>query len=116
MKIRIKDNSVRIRLTQSEVNALYQDGNISSRTEFLEQAFVYAVERADVPEVSVEFVENKITLKIPANLLEQMYSTDVVGFEGLTGKVKLLLEKDFVCLDNTLEDQSDNYPNPNMKC
>ncbi|MGX1641231.1 MULTISPECIES: hypothetical protein [unclassified Sphingobacterium] len=116
MKIRIKDNSVRIRLTQSEVNALYQDGNISSRTEFLEQAFVYAVERADVPELSVEFVENKITLKIPANLLEQMYSTDVVGFEGLTGKVKLLLEKDFVCLDNTLEDQSDNYPNPNMKC
>ncbi|WP_185217131.1 DUF7009 family protein [Sphingobacterium mizutaii] len=116
MKIRIKDNSVRIRLTQSEVNALYQDGNISSRTEFLEQAFVYAVERADVPELSVEFVENKISLKIPANLLEQMYSTDVVGFEGLTGKVKLLLEKDFVCLDNTLEDQSDNYPNPNMKC
>ncbi|MGX1753168.1 DUF7009 family protein [Sphingobacterium sp.] len=116
MKIRIKDNSVRIRLTQSEVNALYQDGNISSRTEFLEQAFVYAVERADVPELSVEFVENKITLKIPANLLEQMYSTDVVGFEGLTGKVKLLLEKDFVCLDNTMEDQSDNYPNPNMKC
>lgn len=116
MKIRIKDNSVRIRLTQSEVNALYQDGNISSRTEFLEQAFVYAVERADVPELSVEFVENKITLKIPANLLEQMYSTDVVGFEGLTGKVNLLLEKDFVCLDNTFEDQSDNYPNPNMKC
>ncbi|WP_313190591.1 DUF7009 family protein [Sphingobacterium sp.] len=116
MKIRVKDNSVRIRLTQSEVNALYQDGNISSRTEFLEQAFVYAVERADVPELSVEFVENKITLKTPANLLEQLYSTDVVGFEGLTGKVKLLLEKDFVCLDNTLEDQSDNYPNPNMKC
>ncbi|WP_185211581.1 DUF7009 family protein [Sphingobacterium mizutaii] len=116
MKIRIKDNSVRIRLTQSEVNALYQDGKISSRTEFLEQAFVYAVERADMPELSVEFVENKITLKIPVNLLEQLYSTDVVGFEGLTGKVKLLLEKDFVCLDNTLEDQSDNYPNPNMKC
>jgi hypothetical protein len=23
-----------------------------------------------------------------------------------------LLEKDFACLDNTLEDQSDNYPNP----
>jgi hypothetical protein len=24
----------------------------------------------------------------------------------------LLVEKDFVCLDNTIEDQSDNYPNP----
>ena len=116
MKIRIKDNSVRIRLTQSEVNELYQEGTILSRTEFLEQSFVYAVERADLPELSVEFIENKITLKIPASLLEQLYATDIVGFEGVSGKVKLLLEKDFVCLDNTLEDQSDNYPNPNMKC
>ena len=28
----------------------------------------------------------------------------------------LLVEKDFVCLDNTFEDQSDNYPNPNAHC
>tara|TARA_R110000744_G_scaffold106313_4_gene202629 strand:- start:1192 stop:1383 length:192 start_codon:yes stop_codon:yes gene_type:complete len=26
----------------------------------------------------------------------------------------LLVEKDFVCLDETIEDQSDNYPNPWM--
>jgi hypothetical protein len=30
--------------------------------------------------------------------------------------LKLLLEKDFVCLDHTDEDQSDNYPNPNKTC
>ena len=28
----------------------------------------------------------------------------------------LLIEKDFVCLDHTFEDQSDNYPNPNKLC
>ena len=27
-------------------------------------------------------------------------------------KLKLLVEKDFVCMDETVEDQSDNYPNP----
>jgi len=27
-----------------------------------------------------------------------------------------LLEKDFVCLDHTTEDQSDNYENPNTTC
>jgi hypothetical protein len=26
------------------------------------------------------------------------------------------VEKDFVCLDHTDEDQSDNYPNPNRTC
>ena len=41
----------------------------------------------------------------------------MVGLENemeiAPGKILyLLLEKDFKCLDNTTEDQSDNYPNP----
>ena len=28
----------------------------------------------------------------------------------------LLIEKDFVCLDETIEDQSDNYENPSKTC
>ena len=35
--------------------------------------------------------------------------------ESLLGAL-LLIEKDFVCLDHTLEDQSDNYANPNKVC
>jgi len=27
-----------------------------------------------------------------------------------------LVEKDFICLDETTEDQSDNYENPNKTC
>ena len=39
-------------------------------------------------------------------------TTDKVGFEGKQGDLVLLVEKDFTCLDNAEEDQSDNYPNP----
>jgi hypothetical protein len=28
----------------------------------------------------------------------------------------LLLEKDFVCLDETMESQNDHYENPNKTC
>jgi hypothetical protein len=35
-----------------------------------------------------------------------------VGFDDKNGPVQLLVEKDFTCLDNVEEDQSDNYPNP----
>jgi len=28
----------------------------------------------------------------------------------------LLIEKDFKCLDETTEDQSDNFENPNIAC
>ena len=38
MKIRIKDNSIRFRLTQSEVAKLGEDGVISSFTEFVDHA------------------------------------------------------------------------------
>jgi hypothetical protein len=116
MKIRIKDNTVRFRLTQSEVAKLGEDGIILSFTEFVDRPFIYAIERTEEAELSAVFIENRIVLKMPALMITEWISTDRVGFEGQTGKIKLLIEKDFVCIDNTLEDQSDNYPNPNLKC
>lgn len=53
---------------------------------------------------------------MPSEMVEEFVNTDRVGFDGQSGIVKILIEKDFGCLDNTLEDQSDNFPNPNMKC
>ncbi|PWW19794.1 MULTISPECIES: DUF7009 family protein [unclassified Chryseobacterium] len=116
MKIRIKDNSIRFRLTQSEVAELGQNGVISSFTEFVDRPFIYSIEKTDNEELSAVFIENRIVLKMPKAMINEWISTDRVGFDGQSGLVKLLVEKDFVCIDNTLEDQSDNYPNPNIKC
>ncbi|MDQ8750434.1 DUF7009 family protein [Elizabethkingia miricola] len=116
MKIRIKDNSVRFRLTQSEIHELGENGIVSSFTQFIDRPFIYMVKRTDDTELSAEFIENRIVMKIPEMMVEELVSTDRVGFDGESGIVKLLIEKDFVCIDNTVEDQSDNYPNPNIKC
>ncbi len=116
MKIRIKDNSIRFRLTQSEVAALAENGMIASVTEFTDRPFVYAIEATEETELSAVFIETKIVLKMPEAMISEWISTERVGFEGESGLVKILVEKDFVCLDNTVEDQSDNYPNPNEKC
>ncbi|AZA84353.1 hypothetical protein C1637_05795 [Chryseobacterium lactis] len=116
MKIRIKDNSIRFRLTQSEVAELGQKGIISSFTEFVDRPFIYTIESTDGEELSAAFIENRMVLKMPETMVSEWISTDRVGFDGQAGLVKILVEKDFVCIDNTLEDQSDNYPNPNLKC
>lgn len=116
MKIRIKDDSVRFRLTQSEVQELGKNGFISSSTQFTERPFIYMIKRTNDTELSADFIENTILMKIPEAMVEEFVNTDKIGFEGESGKVKLLVEKDFVCIDNTIEDQSDNYPNPNLKC
>ncbi len=114
MKIRIKDNSVRYRLTQSDVRQLAQTGFICNLTKFINRTFIYAIESVDDTDLSAAFVENSIILKMPKVMIEALDNTDKVGFDGENGKLKLLIEKDFTCLDNTIEDQNDNYPNPKL--
>jgi len=116
MKIRIKDNSVRFRLTQSEVALLGETGSVSCTTEFVNRPLIYTIESTADNEISVSFIENQITLKMPDEKVKEWVSTDRVAFGGLSGLVRVLIEKDFVCIDNSAEDQSDNYPNPNLKC
>ena len=45
-------------------------------------------------------------------MIEELNNSDKTGFESNQGDLHLLIEKDFTCLDNIEEDQSDNYPNP----
>lgn len=121
MKIRIRGNSVRFRLTQSEVKQLCKEGIFIETTSFGENMFRYAVQLSKTEEtLSSSYENNRITLSV-SELLAKNWDTDErVSFEQtLTTKngtkLHLLLEKDFTCLDNTMEDQSDNYPNPKLQ-
>ena len=76
---------------------------------------------ADASELCADFNHQKITVYVPTKVQHEWVTTDIVGFENkqkIAGDktLFLLIEKDFVCLDNTFEDQSDNYPNPNAVC
>lgn len=122
MKIRIKGNSIRIRLTRTEVENFGKFGVLEDATEFGNNKLLYAIEsKSDINELQSTFENNRITVCIPEAISNEWVSTDIVGFEnkfdiGDGKQLFLLIEKDFVCLDNTLEDQSDNYPNPNAFC
>ena len=115
MKIRIKGNSVRFRLTQSEVKQLCVEGEVYENTSFAKTAFGYAVKMdASITQMQANFENGRITLLLPRSLGSNWYDNDQVGFNAQQDDLYLLLEKDFTCLDNTLEDQSDNYPNPKL--
>ena len=58
---------------------------------------------------------------MPDAIAKEWVESNEVGFQHKLQlengtELFLLIEKDFVCLDNTFEDQSDNYPNPNAVC
>jgi len=118
MKLRIKGNSIRFRLTKSEVDYFEKERYLEEKTEFGNTVFSYVIANTKQGnELSAEFIDNKITLLIPEQLSNDWIKTNRVGLEsemeiGGGKKLFLLIEKDFKCLDNTMEDQSDNYPNP----
>ncbi len=116
MKIRIKGNSLRYRLTKPEVSLLWSEGSLKERTEFIGKTLFYSIETVDSANIWADFINNEIVLYLPKTMAEELYKSNTVGFSDTSGPVKLLVEKDFVCIDNTEEDQTDNYPNPSLSC
>ncbi len=112
MKIRIKSNSLRYRLTRSDVATLAVDGYLEDKVNFGERSLVYAIRLTEHNQLFASFSDDTINLSISKSMINELEITDRIGFEDESGGLKLLVEKDFTCLDNVQEDQSDNYPNP----
>lgn len=123
MKIRIKGNSVRLRLSKTEVAKLAKDGVVTEQTDFPESIFTYSLVLADsVDKINASYANNHIRLELSKQLGLEWPNNTIVGFDAqlqmANGKsISLLIEKDFQCIDNTMnEDQTDNYENPLQSC
>lgn len=120
MKIRIKDNSIRLRLTQAEVGSVRDHGVVTSATTFPDgRMFQYELESspACVSPAAI-FSDNTITIRVPeSDVLAWAVSSQVsiCGQQALSDgdALAILVEKDFACLaPRAGEDESEMYPNP----
>jgi hypothetical protein len=117
MKIRIKGNTIRLRLVKTEVKQLQELGYVEEKTEFSSSEFSYRLEAKEgIQGLEAMFTANKIIIFLPKSEALNWYDTDNITYKNIFEKLLLLIEKDFVCLDHTDEDQSDNYANPSTKC
>jgi hypothetical protein len=111
-----------MRLTKTEVNTISTAGYLQEETSFGNDSFVYALQRVEEGNtLSAALEQNKITLFVPVALTKDWTVNSIISFDAhmpVAGDktLYLLLEKDFVCLDHSNEDQSDNYENPNKNC
>ena len=120
MKLRIRDNSIRLRLMRGEVDTLRDNGTVAARTDFPGgRSFRYLLESSPAcvnPEAF--FSENEIIVRLPESTVLAWASTEQVSIQGDQlldegGRLKILVEKDFVCLTGRDdEDESDMYPHP----
>ncbi len=120
MKLRIKGNSVRLRLTQPEVATLAANGVVEERTVFpAGGALVYRlVTDGDAREPGAGYKDGVIIVWIPAAAAARWARGSVVGLEFASplnngGELRVLVEKDFACL-NPMRRESDEgaFPNP----
>ncbi len=122
MKIRIKGNSVRIRLSKSETELFAAKGYLEERTDFGNSTFIYSIKKTEDENISANFINGNITVHIPQNLLHQWAKSNLVSLEynmpvGSDKYLYILLEKDFKCIDAVVtEDQSDYFENPAKSC
>jgi hypothetical protein len=121
MKLRLQFNSIRLRLKQSEVAQFAQTGRVVEKIIFGTadgETFHYVLAATDTvssPQATV--TASGIVVQVPVPAALRWVYTDQVGIEGeqpVIGQVNLriLIEKDFACVDGTEEQNADTFPNP----
>ena len=122
MKIRVLGNSIRLRLTQSEVKQFEVSQLIAETVDFPGgNRFQYQINQSEKRELEASFEGGIIQVDVPKPLASQWIKTDQVGIEKqLTlesgAHLSILIEKDFQCLNpRPGEDERDAFPNPEAR-
>ena len=110
---------MRLRLSKTDVQQLAETGKVFDKISFGVEQLAYLLKAAeDIKQPEVSFSINNIVVLIPAGFAAGWHGNNVVGIDatqniGNNETLSILIEKDFQCLDETTEDQSDHYINPN---
>ena len=125
MKLRLRENSIRLRLLQSEVVQLREIGNVSETIVFginPAENLTYSVRVSeDADKISAQMTDNQIEVYLPLNASEIWADTNEVGLYaeqkiGDSTTLKIIVEKDFVCVERPVDaDNKDAFPHPKMK-
>lgn len=111
MKLRVRGNSIRLRLTRTEVERLAAGDAVEETVELI-RPFRYSLEAADTDEIAADFDGERIRVVVPRDRVADWAATKRVGIESVTGGVRLLIEKDFACLSPRGEDESNMFVHP----
>ena len=121
MKLRLQLNSIRFRLKQSEVEQFVRTGRVEEKIisgNGDEGIFSYVLESVDsVSSSRATLKPRAIIVQVPPDAVMRWASTDQIGIEDdqpvdNQTSLRILIEKDFACIDGTDEENTDTFPNP----
>jgi len=121
VKLRLKGNSIRLRVTRSELARLQAGERIQETIRFSADpnarlAYVLEISSHSQP-VTVAFVAQQIVVSVSQDQLTSWSGEHQVGIYASlpvdeTTVLEVSIEKDFACLDLSDEDNADTFANP----
>jgi hypothetical protein len=121
MKLRINGNSLRLRVSRSELARFQSGERIEETIHFTatpEAKLTYALEfTLQSTPVKVQYESNVVTVVLSEARARIWEVEDEVGvYETLdidsAGSLDVIIEKDFACADGSDAENSDTFPNP----
>jgi hypothetical protein len=115
MKLRIKGNSLRLRVTQSDLAQLMKVGRIEETIQFAptpDARLAYAlIVRSAAHDLALDYRDQTVTVVLSAAAARRWAESEDVGVYA-DGPVALIVEKDFACRDKDHPKDADAFPNP----
>lgn len=121
MKLRIKGNSLRLRITRSELDQLMHSARIEESIFFAPgdtSRLTYSLEHtAATPFPTVRFHPPSLAIVLPTSQAQQWAAGEDIGIYATIAldpgsSLDLIVEKDFACLHGSTEENRDAFPNP----
>ena len=113
MKLRMQDDSVRLRMRRSEVTRLAAEGRVSACVHFGARALEYSIELDDsLSQTIADFAGDAIRVRVPRALGIAWCQRPEAGFSATSVIPTVLVEKDFVRTAVAESDDYDRYENP----
>ena len=121
MKLRIRGDTLRLRLKRGEVEQLAAGIDIVEKTHFPDSVLTYRLDLSDNNDLSAKFDHGSLVVSLPKSKVAAWASSGDVSLHALQecankGALSILIEKDFSCLEpghhRDCEDDVDTFPHP----
>ncbi|MFQ5982782.1 MAG: hypothetical protein ACE5KS_05350 [Woeseiaceae bacterium] len=121
MKLRIRGDTLRLRLKQGEVAQVAEGKSIVETMHFPGSVLTYRLDVSENDAIEATYEGTNLLISLPAAKIAAWANTDEVSLTGEQAvsddtSLKLLIEKDFSCLDpghgREGEDDADTFPHP----
>lgn len=121
MKLRIRGDSVRLRLKRGEVDRIAAGTSIVEETHFPGAVLRYRLEVSENADISAHFDSRSLVIRLPESEALRWAGSDEVSLyaeQHASGAnaLSILIEKDFKCIEpghhRDCEDDEDTFPHP----